>query len=78
MQTGGFQVVQALRRMDVLQPPDRFDLNNYGILDQKVCAVHANDCTFVSDRRRVLLLDRQSGVSQFISQCILINLLQES
>lgn len=55
-QTCGFEIVESLRHVNVIQGLDRLQLNHDTILNQKVSNIVANNHTIIVDRNAILLL----------------------
>jgi hypothetical protein len=78
VQPGCHQIVDALGDVGFIERMHRFQLNQNGILDQRVGHVLAGDDTVVMNRNSLLLQDGQPGLAHFMRQGIFINLLRKT
>src|SRR5271166_161693 len=72
-----FEIVQALRPMNLVERPDRLQLHQDRVLDQQVHGIFANHDAVIPNGHSMLLRDGKPSLPQLMRQCVFINLLQE-
>ena len=63
--------------MDVVQRPDRLQLDYHGVVHQQIDGVFADYHAVVPNGDATLLLNRESCLTQLMRQCILVHFLDE-
>ena len=74
----GLQVIQTLGAMDIVQCVHRFQLDQYGTLDQKVGGIVPDDHSVVAHDDGVLLQDMQTSLPELVRQRSLVNFFEKS
>jgi len=78
MQSGGFEIVHALRDMNVVERADRLQFDENQMLDQKVGNVLADENALVPHGNGMLLCDDETIAAKLLGQRVFIDFLDES
>ena len=78
LQTRCFKIVHALRKMDIINRLDCFQLDQHAPLYQQIDDIIANNHPVVLHADANLLLHYQTGFTHLMGQSVFIHLLQEA
>ena len=78
MQTCGFQIIQALRAMNLVDRPGYFQFDEDHVFDEQVNRIVPDHNAIVSNDHAMLLRDGDSGLAKLVQQSVFIDFLKES
>lgn len=78
MITGCFQIVEAMRDMNLLYSPNRLDFDDYAVFHNQIGNVIPDQNVLVTNLNFLLLSNLQPCLCKLNRKCILINFFKES
>jgi len=78
MQACGFQIIQALRVMNLIDRPRDLQFDEDDVFDEQVDSIFPDHDPIVSNDHGMLLRDGEAGLAELVHQCVFIDLLKES
>jgi hypothetical protein len=77
VQAGGFQIIQALRAMNLVDRFHRFQFDEDDALDKQINGIFTDHDPIVSNDHWMLLRDRESRLAQLVQPCVFMDLLEK-
>jgi hypothetical protein len=78
MQASGFQIIQALRPMDLIDRLRNFQFDEDKSFDQQVSRIIPNHDTIISNSHTMLLRHKQPSLPKLMHQGVLIDFLKKA
>ena len=78
MQACGFQIIQALRVMNLIDRPRDLQFDEDDVFDEQVDSIFSDHDPIVSNDHGMLLRDGEPGLADLVHQCVFIHSLKES
>jgi hypothetical protein len=78
MQACGFQIIQALRAMNIVDRPGYLQFDEDDVFDKQVNSIFPDHDPIVSNDHGMLLRDGEPRLAQLVDQCVFIDSLKES